>query len=196
MLTAMRGSPGADPTRSHACGTGRITARASRAAAGTIRKITGFHQDDLGDWVAELSCLHSRHMRHEPPFQSRPWVIDAAGRQARVGTKIGCPPCDRAEMPVSLVLIGSAEPFSQDTLPAGLRRSHRTAAGVWGLLRVASGAVSFRLEVSPPLELVLTAGSSQPIPPEVLHDLTVTGPVWLTVEFWGRHRDSRDSAGG
>lgn len=154
--------------------------------AGIVRVITGFHQDDEGDWVAELSCLHTRHMRHEPPFQSRPWVIEAAGRQARLGTRISCAPCGRAERPRGLVLTGTAGPFSERSLPAGLRRSHQTPAAVWGLLRVTSGAVGFRLEVSPLLEVILTAGSSQPIPPEVRHNLTITGPVQVIVEFWSR----------
>ncbi len=175
----------AGPAGSQARGAGRKAGGASGAATGTVRVITGFHQDEEGDWVAELSCLHTRHMRHEPPFQSRPWVIEAAGRQARTGMKIGCAPCDRAEMPGGLVLIGAVGPFSEETLPAGLRRSHRTAAAVWGLLRVTSGAAGFRLEVRPPLEVLLTAGSSQPIPPEIRHDLTVTGPVQLIIEFWG-----------
>lgn len=25
------------------------------------RSIVGFHQDPVGDWVAELSCLHDQH---------------------------------------------------------------------------------------------------------------------------------------
>jgi hypothetical protein len=31
------------------------------------RKITEFHQDEVGDWVAVLACGHSRHMRHHHP---------------------------------------------------------------------------------------------------------------------------------
>jgi tellurite methyltransferase len=61
-----------------------------------MRAITGFRQDDDGDWIAELACLHSQHMRHNPPLVSRPWVLDPAGRQARIGTAVTCPLCDRA----------------------------------------------------------------------------------------------------
>lgn len=28
------------------------------------RRIVGFHQDEGGDWVAELSCMHRQHVRH------------------------------------------------------------------------------------------------------------------------------------
>ena len=31
--------------------------------------ITGFHQDEEEYWVADLSCGHSRHFRHNPPWQ-------------------------------------------------------------------------------------------------------------------------------
>ena len=43
-------------------------------------KITGFHQDEYKQWVADLSCGHSRHFRHDPPFQVREWVTSPQGR--------------------------------------------------------------------------------------------------------------------
>ena len=38
------------------------------------RRIVGYHQDQLGDWVAELECGHGQHVRHDPPWQVREWV--------------------------------------------------------------------------------------------------------------------------
>src|SRR5215212_3917235 len=67
-----------------------------------IRTIDGFHQDAEGDWVADLVCLHSQHVRHRPPFFDRPWVTSAAGRAERIGTALDCPLCDRAELPADL----------------------------------------------------------------------------------------------
>ena len=55
------------------------------------RKITGFHRDEEGHWVAELCCGHSQHMRHNPPFTLRAWVTDFQTREARIGTSINCP---------------------------------------------------------------------------------------------------------
>jgi tellurite methyltransferase len=150
-----------------------------------MRAITGFRQDDAGDWVADLACLHSQHMRHNPPLVSRPWVLDPAGRQARIGAGVSCPLCDRAELPTGLTLLRTAGPFDQDTIPAGLRRPHRTATGTWGLLRVLSGAAEFRLELCPPRELALAAGQAQPIPPGAQHEIMLAGPVRLVLEFWG-----------
>ena len=63
------------------------------------RYIAGFHQDDAGDWVAELSCGHNQHVRHKPPFQDRPWVVTEPGRASRLGTEIECPLCDRGQPP-------------------------------------------------------------------------------------------------
>ena len=62
--------------------------------------IDGFHQDAEGDWIAELACGHTQHMRHRPPWQSRPWVTSEAGRAAKVGASIECPSCRMAEPPV------------------------------------------------------------------------------------------------
>src|SRR4051812_7568539 len=49
-----------------------------------------------------------------------------------------------AELPVGLVAYRRTPIFDQDTIPAGLRREHRTAAGVWGLITVLEGRLLFR----------------------------------------------------
>lgn len=59
------------------------------------RRIRGFHQDDEGHWIADLECGHSRHMRHEPPWQARPWVLTPEGRAARIGLRVRCLDCER-----------------------------------------------------------------------------------------------------
>lgn len=61
------------------------------------RAIVAFHQDDAGEWVAELSCSHRRHIRHKPPFQLAAWVHDAHEREARIGSPIDCGLCDRED---------------------------------------------------------------------------------------------------
>jgi tellurite resistance-related uncharacterized protein len=147
------------------------------------RTIVGFGQDDQGDWVADLSCLHRQHVRHQPPFRDRPWVLEAAGRAAHVGSELDCPLCDRAETPEDLRVARTAGPFDEATVPAGLRRNHRVAPSTWGLLRVLEGSVELSMETDPPQHRVLQAGDTQPIPPEVAHHLTVGGPVQLAVDF-------------
>ena len=61
--------------------------------------MVGFHRDEEGDWVAHLECGHTQHVRHRPPFQLRPWVLDESSRQARIGAPLECPLCDRGEPP-------------------------------------------------------------------------------------------------
>jgi tellurite resistance-related uncharacterized protein len=153
-----------------------------------LRAIVGFHRDEEGDWVAELSCLHNQHVRHRPPFQQRPWVLDDAGRASRLGAELECPLCERAEFPEGLELARVAGPFDADSLPAGLRRDHRVADSVWGCLQVESGSVWFSMRTEPPLEARLEAGARQPIPPGVAHALTVEGPVRLAVAFYVKPR--------
>lgn len=58
------------------------------------RRITGFHQDDEGDWVAELECGHGQHVRHDPPWYLREWVTTPEGRQGRIGTTLPCRACE------------------------------------------------------------------------------------------------------
>lgn len=59
--------------------------------------ITGYHRDEQGDWIAELSCGHGQHVRHRPPFTLRPWVETAAGRDSMLGTELDCVRCGRGE---------------------------------------------------------------------------------------------------
>lgn len=57
------------------------------------RRIVGFRQDDVGDWVAELECGHQQHVRHDPPWQVREWVRDDAARASRIGATLECRLC-------------------------------------------------------------------------------------------------------
>ncbi|HTA85627.1 MAG TPA: DUF3565 domain-containing protein [Silvibacterium sp.] len=58
------------------------------------QKITGFHQDEERHWVADLACGHTQHVRHDPPWQNRPWVETAKGRASRRGQALDCKKCD------------------------------------------------------------------------------------------------------
>jgi uncharacterized protein DUF3565 len=58
------------------------------------QKITGFHVDAENHWVAELDCGHNQHMRHDPPWMERPWVLTLEGRNSRLGHVLNCVRCD------------------------------------------------------------------------------------------------------
>lgn len=57
------------------------------------RSITGYHQDPDGEWVAELDCGHSQHVRHDPPWQVREWILSEETRREHLGTLLACRLC-------------------------------------------------------------------------------------------------------
>jgi hypothetical protein len=61
------------------------------------QSITGYHKDEENDWVAELLCGHFQHVRHNPPFINRPWVVTEAGRNSMLGYELNCLKCDLGE---------------------------------------------------------------------------------------------------
>jgi len=60
------------------------------------KAISGFHLDEYDDWVAELDCGHNQHVRHNPPFINRPWVITEQGRHSMLGEALHCSLCNDA----------------------------------------------------------------------------------------------------
>ena len=58
------------------------------------QRIIVFHQDERGDWVAELECGHGQHVRHDPPWSERPWVTTQSGREQKLGETLLCKKCD------------------------------------------------------------------------------------------------------
>jgi hypothetical protein len=57
------------------------------------RCIVGYHQDLENHWVADLECGHTQHVRHDPPWQVRPWVVTEEGRRGFLGTTLQCVIC-------------------------------------------------------------------------------------------------------
>ncbi len=160
----------------------------SHYAQDVERSITGYHLDDAGDWVAELACGHNQHVRHRPPFQTRAWVLDADDRRGRLGTPLDCPLCDRCEWPEGLRRVRTSAVWDERTMPAGLRRAHRVAAGTWGRIFVQAGRLRFAAATNPVIEVELDADSAQGIPPEVMHEVHPLGAVRFSVGFFAVDR--------
>lgn len=59
-----------------------------------LQPITGFHPDEEHQWIADLVCGHTQHVRHDPPWQSRPWTQTAEGRASMLGQMLNCKKCD------------------------------------------------------------------------------------------------------
>ncbi|WP_341675612.1 DUF3565 domain-containing protein [Niveibacterium sp. SC-1] len=58
------------------------------------RRVVGFHLDEESHWVADLECGHGQHVRHDPPWQSRPWTQSKSGRASMLGRVLDCKRCD------------------------------------------------------------------------------------------------------
>src|SRR5690606_5765766 len=124
-----------------------------------------------------------RHVRHDPPLVSRPWVLTQEGRDAHLGVMIRCVRCDQLELPPHFVAYRSTPEFTEQTLPAALRRDHATASGVWGRIHVRDGRLRYQAE-SLGLDVMLTPSEAGTIVPEVPHRVTPDGPVRFLVEFY------------
>ena len=73
--------------------------------------------------------------------------------------------------------------FDQDSLPAALRRSHSTKAGVWGRLCVLEGAVRYVIaDCGSPT--IASAGQAIVILPEQMHFVEPLGNMRMCVEFY------------
>jgi tellurite resistance-related uncharacterized protein len=72
--------------------------------------------------------------------------------------------------------------FDQDSLPAALRREHRTKAGVWGIIRVLDGQL--QLQRAAGTVEALDEARSGLIAPEEPHSVTPLGAMRMQVEFY------------
>lgn len=86
-------------------------------------------------------------------------------------------------LPDHVVHYKSTSEFSADTMPAGLLRSHTTAAGVWGRITILEGSLLYRITEPALEELVLTPGRHGVVEPQVKHEVEVIGPVRFQVDF-------------
>jgi len=88
------------------------------------------------------------------------------------------------ETPDALRWVRTTPIWDQDTMPAGLRRAHRIAAGTWGRIVVHEGRLRFAAVTNPAIEIELGAGVTQAIPPGVEHEVEPLGAVRFAVEFF------------
>jgi len=143
--------------------------------------IIGFHPDELGDWVAELGCGHGQHMRHQPPWQMRPWVMTAEGREAKLGEHIECSLCDAICIPSGAREYKRTAVFTEASLPSGLLSEHRTKANTWGRIVVTEGRLDYHVRGR---VQALYPGKIGIVEPEIPHRVMPHGTMRMHVEFW------------
>jgi tellurite resistance-related uncharacterized protein len=74
--------------------------------------------------------------------------------------------------------------FDEATLPAALRREHRTKAGAWGIIRVLEGKL--RLRFPDGRDEVLGPERPGMVRPQETHWVEPLGPMRMQVEFYDR----------
>lgn len=73
--------------------------------------------------------------------------------------------------------------FDQDSLPAGLRKEHRTKAGVWGVIRVLEGRLRYQV-IEPVSETILDADHPGLVLPDQPHFVEPLGRMRMQIEFY------------
>lgn len=77
--------------------------------------------------------------------------------------------------------------FDETTLPAALRREHRTKQGVWGVIRVLEGELRFVLgEDGDDSGTILTPQRPGLVLPDQPHHVEPLGRIRMQVEFYDR----------
>ena len=87
------------------------------------------------------------------------------------------------ELPGGLELQRVTDVFDVDSVPAGLLRAHRLAAGVWGLVSVTQGELTFVWEDRRDDPVTLHPGDSLVIEPTTRHHVEPGPDVRLPVAF-------------
>ena len=87
-------------------------------------------------------------------------------------------------LPEGVARYGGTPEFSENTIPAGLLRSHRTKAGTWAKIVVLEGRLLYRILEPDIKEIELSPERPGIVEPAILHEVEAVGPVRFRVEFW------------
>ncbi len=87
------------------------------------------------------------------------------------------------ELPANVSAYKRTDTFSENTIPAGLLKSHNTKAGVWGKIVILKGELRYRILEPQIEEHVLTADRFGVVEPQVRHEVMPLGEVSFYVEF-------------
>ena len=74
-------------------------------------------------------------------------------------------------MPASVTAYKHTPTFTNETIPAGLRRAHQTKACTWGKIVILKGNLRYRILEPEPEELILTPAKHGVVEPQVLHEV-------------------------
>ena len=75
--------------------------------------------------------------------------------------------------------------FDENTLPASLRREHRTKPKVWGVVRVLEGRLKLSF-LDPAREQILLPSTPGLLLPDQPHLVELMGPMRMQVDFYNQ----------
>ena len=139
---------------------------------------------EASDRQLDLAREMASYISPRPGFTQHSLTIHAAAQMINLVERakhFQSPPT--AAMPYKCTSV-----FDENTLPAGLRREHRTKPGVWGVIRVLDGRLRYQV-LDPPSEVILEPGRPGLIRPDEPHLVEPLGPVRMQIEFYNQLPD-------
>ena len=87
-------------------------------------------------------------------------------------------------LPANLEFVRATREFDEHTIPAGLRRSHRTNNNTWGQIVVHEGRLLYRVLEPEAVDYQLSSECAGVIQPGIAHEVKPLGRVRFQVEFY------------
>jgi tellurite resistance-related uncharacterized protein len=139
------------------------------------------------DRQLQLAREMAAYISPRPGFTHHPLTVQAGAHMVDIVDRAihyrSVDPVMTAAAPTPAKPYKSTAVFDETTLPAGLRREHRTKAGSWGVIRVLEGRLRYQV-LDPSSEVILEPGRPGLILPEQPHLVEPLGPIRMQVEFY------------
>lgn len=139
------------------------------------------------DRQLELAREMAAYIFPRPGFTQHPLTVRAATHMVDLVNRAihyrSVDPVMTAAAPTPAAPYRSTPVFDEVSLPAGLRREHRTRPGAWGIIRVLEGRLRYQV-LEPSSEVILEPGRPGLILPEQPHRVEPLGAVRMQVEFY------------
>lgn len=136
------------------------------------------------DRQLDLAREMAGYISPRPGFTQHPLTTHAASQMIDLVERAG----QFRESPPVAVPYKRTSVFDENTLPAGLRRKHRTKPGVWGVIRVLDGRLRY-VVIEPASEVILEPGHPGLVLPDQPHLVEPLGPMRMQVEFYNQPPD-------